>query len=68
MLGGVSVRDCYDITVCRPIGERIGLQGNVPEMFFHLSDSDRVRPVRRGGGTQVVPPFRQGSGEGHYTE
>jgi hypothetical protein len=54
MFGEVSVCDCLDIVKGRIIRERIRMRGNTPEMFFLLSDEERVLPVYRGG-TAVIP-------------
>jgi hypothetical protein len=54
MFGGVSVCDCLDIVEGRNIRERIRMRGNTPEMYFLLTDDERVLPVSRRGGTQVV--------------
>jgi hypothetical protein len=54
MFGGVSVCDCLDIVEGRFIRERIRMRGSTPEMFFSLTDDERVLPVSRRGGTQVI--------------
>jgi hypothetical protein len=54
MLGGVSVRDCYDIVEGRYLKERTRTRDGRPEMHFLLTDSDRVLPVHIGGATRVI--------------
>jgi hypothetical protein len=54
MFGGVAVRDCYDITEGHLLKERIRTREGRPEMYFLLTDRERVLPVYLGGRTQVV--------------
>jgi hypothetical protein len=54
MFGGVCVFNSYEITGGRVVRERIRMNGSTPEMFFLLTDRDRVLPVLRGGTTQVL--------------
>jgi hypothetical protein len=55
MFGGVAVLDCLDITEGRWINERIRTWDSHPEMYFLLTDRERVLPVYQGGKTRVLP-------------
>jgi hypothetical protein len=54
MFGGVAVQDCYDITEGRWIKERTRTREGRPEMYFFLSDPERVLPVYLDGRTRVI--------------
>ncbi len=55
MFGGVAVRDCLDITEGRWVNERIRTREGRAEMYFLLTDRERVLPVYQGGKTRVLP-------------
>jgi hypothetical protein len=59
MLGGVAVCECYDITGGRWIKERTRTRDGRPEMYFLLTDHERVLPIYRAGRTLVVAVGRQ---------
>jgi hypothetical protein len=54
MFGGVAVADPYDIAEGQHIRERIRNRDGRPEMYFFLTDPERVLPVYLGGGTRIV--------------
>jgi hypothetical protein len=54
MLGGVSVRDCYDIVEARYLKERSRTRDSRPEMHSQFTDSDHVLRVYVVGATRVI--------------